>query len=725
MKLVKYNQFLGLNLINENLDKSKKFLKERYLLMKAANELGLIKGELGEQLKHGERRSANLSDFNAEEKTLLKNKIKEISLTPEVSKKIEADPELKVVRELKTDVVTNGKTKTYQLDKDNIGWLSNFVYFYFYESATVEELSNVYRRLIECKSILQNLTIDVNGTLTKKQFDPNFIDIMIPNNLEKLTDGLDRLDRSRKVKKLSDKLSISSELKASFANISEMNMEKFEEVADGFERLSDKEAGAFFGGVQLDTFQYKMVNGQLSDIPNPLYNTYHFMSTLPRYHNMDDFLKAAQQYLNSIELSKVETIEGESEEERRVRVIRKRFLDYCDRVVACNTKLGKSGADIVYPKNIWDTDVNKNGILIIEVKSFPANVMLNSHTSHCIKDSIGNWDSYIGNHNNKQYYVYDFNIPITSDYSTIGITIEPGQKQRACHNRPDRSVSNADFRKLLNSYETKYDIEDDLWSYFKPMSKEEIEQKERAKVANRKIVEKGLSIEDIKKYVMEDGADINKNDGIALENAVVEDDIEKVKVILSLGALTTLKAKEKGPLVYAKDITMIKLLVSHGAEMSGDVFKNVVNEEEPLQYCLSAGLDPAFSRNLPIRECIKGTWKALKAGEPELEGESYYKPFLLLMKYIFKDKEHKKAFMNKSGFLVKWAIEYGRFECMDYFADLGLLDSDDIDWRDVFLCIKISRKRNRDVKLKVLEWIKERTGKTPSYSLDEIKEIRK
>ena len=158
------------------------------------------------------------------------------------------------------------------------------------------------------------------------------------------------------------------------------------------------------------------------------------------------------------------------------------------------------------------------------------------------------------------------------------------------------------------------------------MSKEEIEQKERAKVANRKIVEKGLSIEDIKKYVMEDGADINKNDGIALENAVVEDDIEKVKVILSLGALTTLKAKEKGPLVYAKDITMIKLLVSHGAEMSGDVFKNVVNEEEHLQYCLSAGLDPAFSRNLPIRECIKGTWKALKAGEPELEGESYYKP---------------------------------------------------------------------------------------------------
>ena len=81
--------------------------------------------------------------------------------------------------------------------------------------------------------------------------------------------------------------------------------------------------------------------------------------------------------------------------------------------------------------------------------------------------------------------------------------------------------------------------------------------------------------------------------------------------------------------------------------------------------------------------------------------------------------------MNKSGLLVKWAIEYGRFECMDYFADLGLLDSDDIDWRDVFLCIKISRKRNRDVKLKVLEWIKERTGKTPSYSLDEIKEIRK
>ena len=724
MKLVKYNQFVGLNIINENLDKSKKFLKERYLLMKAAEELGLLNGELGEQIKHGEKRSANLSDFTPEQQGLLKNKIREISLTPDIVKKIEADPGLKLVRELKTDVVSNGKTKTYQLDRDNMGWLSNFVYFYIFENASLEDLSVVYGRLIQCKSVLQNLTIDVNGTITKKQFDPNFVDILAPNNLEKLTDGLDRLDRSRKVKRISDKLSISSELKAAFAGISEMNMIKFEEIAEGFDRLSDKEVEAFFGSVQLDTFQYKMVNGQLSDIPNPLYNTYHFMSTLPRYHNMDDFLKAAKQYLDSIELSSIESIEGESEADKKVRITRKRFLDFCDKVVACNTKLGKSGADIVYPQNIWDTDVNKNGILIVEVKSFPANVMLNAHTNHCTKDSIGNWDSYVANHSNKQYYIYDFNRPLTDDFSTIGITIEPGQRQRACHNRSDRSVSNSDFKALLKTFEKTHGIKEDLWSYFKPMSEDEISMKEKAKLANRRIVEKGLSIDDIKKYVMEHGADINKDNGACLENAVIEDDIEKVKVILSLGALTTLKSKEKGPLVYAKDIDMIKLLVSHGAEMTGEVFKNVINNEDSLQYCLSAGLDPAFGINLPLRDAIKGTWTKLDPNNPESEGEAYFKSFLLLMKYIEKDKTHMQNFKTKFSFILRWAIEFARFDCLDYFNNLGLLDNiAEVEWDDILLCIKISRKRNRDAKIATLKWIEENTGRKPkNYTIEDIVE---
>ena len=57
MKLARYNQFLGFDSINENLDKAKKYLKDRYLVQTAAQQLGLLNGELGQQLKHGERKS--------------------------------------------------------------------------------------------------------------------------------------------------------------------------------------------------------------------------------------------------------------------------------------------------------------------------------------------------------------------------------------------------------------------------------------------------------------------------------------------------------------------------------------------------------------------------------------------------------------------------------------------------------------------------------------------
>lgn len=725
MKLARYNQFLGFDSINENLDKAKKYLRDRYLIQTAAQQLGFLNGELGEQLKHGEIKSVTLNDFNEEQRNQIKLKIREISLTPEQLKKVEGDPQLKELRELKTKVVQpNGNEKTYQLDKDNMGWLSSFVYFYFFEGATLEDLSSLYGKVIKNKDILQNLSVN-KGTadrpnLVKKPFDLNFIDINITNNMENLSDGLDRLEQYRKVKRIADKLSVSSELKASYASISEMNAEKFAEIAEGFDKLIDKDVDAFFGGITLDTFQFKMVNGKVSDIPNPLYNTYHFMSTLPRYHNIEEFLKAAKQYLTSIEMSKDEVIEGETPEERRIRIVRRRYLDFCKKVDECVGKLGAAGAEFIYPfkpEDRFDPEINKKGILIIEVRSYSANVMLNGHTAHCIKDSLGNWDSYIGDHDNRQYYIYDFNVPLTDDRSTIGITIEPRQSVRACHNRRDTSVGTTKFKDILKSYENDHNIDIDLWSLLKPMTSEEIERKERAKIANRKIIQPGLTLEEITKLIKDDNADINKDNGKCLENAVDENDILKVEGILKLGALTTLKKKEEGPLLRAKGIDMIKLLVSYGAEMNGEIFKNVVNVVEPLQFCLSAGLDPNFGQSLPLRACYKGTWVKV-----DNVGESYYEPFLLLMEYIKKTNLWKDLLNGKGNQIIKWAAEYGRIECLEYFKDAGLFEKIiDGDWDDIFIWIKISRKRLKDSKIETLNWIMKNTGKKPKYDLSEIK----
>ena len=72
MKLFKYNQFLGEFSINENLDKAKKFLKERFLLKTAASDLGFIEGELKAQLDHKEKRSLTLGDFTPEQQEEIK-----------------------------------------------------------------------------------------------------------------------------------------------------------------------------------------------------------------------------------------------------------------------------------------------------------------------------------------------------------------------------------------------------------------------------------------------------------------------------------------------------------------------------------------------------------------------------------------------------------------------------------------------------------------------------
>ncbi len=98
----------------------------------------------------------------------------------------------------------------------------------------------------------------------------------------------------------------------------------------------------------------------------------------------------------------------------------------------------------------------------------------------------------------------------------------------------------------------------------------------------------------------------------------------------------------------------IKLLVSNHAVLTGDVFNNIVCDEDALEFCLKAGADPNFNANLPIRKVAKGTWKSTT----EI-GESYFDGYLLLLKYGAKTEEAGK------NFVVKWAAEYGRMDIIE------------------------------------------------------------
>ena len=666
MRLFKYEQFLNSDSINENLDKSKKFLKERYLILQAAKELGFIKGELAEQLKHNELRSVRFIDFSQEEAEQIKMKIREISLTPDIVKNIERDTGLKEVRELKANVrQSNGIEKVFQLDRDNIGLLSNFIYFYYFENIPIGDLSNGYKKFIENKDIISKLTIEIDGKPTLKQFDLNFINVNIPNNFEKLTDGLDRLVESRKIKRIYD--SLTPELKASYDEASENNKEKFASLAEGFDGLGRESNGTVDEKLRKELWdgffgQVIMRDGKAV-----------YSSPLKRYKNIHEFIEKANGYLNS------KDIDG--------------FLSFYKMFQECNAKLGALGAEEIF---------NENGIFIINIKSFAANKMLNSHTSHCIKDSISQWNSYVEQNDNIQYYIYNFNIPLRDNFSTIGITISQGKTVRACHNRSDTHVSESEFKRILVKYQSDFNINENLWEYFKPLAGEEIEKRNKSKIANREIIKVGLTTEQVKKLITEDGADVNKDEGIALVNSVNEDNLEKTKLLLELGALPNLKKGADAAMSKSKNIEMIRLLVEYGAEMTGDVFSSVVGNADALQYCLSAGLDHSFNSQMPLRHSFKGTWKSASD-----MGEPYMPSFHLLMKYIGKNgKENLAEKLDIRGnMIIKWAGEYGRIEILEEFSKIGLYDKlTKEEWADLIMWMTIGRKFDAETKAKTIKF---------------------
>ena len=636
MKLHKYNQFLGEKPLNENLDKAKKFLKDRFIISTAAKDLDLLTGELAAQMEHGEKRTLTLKDFTPEQQEELRKKIREIKLTDEQVRNIEREPDFAKLRELL---------------KDNLGYLYNFTYMYFVEMVSFDEIKSMYEKVLSYGSLLDKLP---------KKFDANFIDANISNNSEVLIDGLDSLEDYKKIKKVVDKLT--PDLKKDYMDAPEMVKDDFAEVARAFNDLGKKEDG-IIDEVEREKL-WKSFFGEIKEIEGKK----KYVGQLKRYKSIRDFIKAAQNHLKASD--------------------NKDIIAFYDKINKCNEKFGYSGADIMF---------DEEGILVIEVKSFPANQMLNGHTRHCIKDSMSQWDSYVANHNNKQYYIYNFNIPQYDNLSVIGITIQPGQSIRAAHSKDDGNVAGS-IKNILKKWEKDYNIDTDIFvNVLKSMSKEEIDRRDRAKVAEREIVKKGLTIEQILKYVKEDGANINKDNAKALENAVDENNLEKVKVCLDLGASPNLKPKGPEAIISkAKGLDMIKLLVSYGAELNGEVFNNVLSDMGALEYCLKAGLDPNFGGSLPFRKVSKGSYRS-KADI----GVGYNDAFIMLLKYGAK-------LVNDSGrnMIIKWAAEYGRFDMIKYVVEKGLSKSfpDDV-WDEAIVWANHAKKIPDELRLEINNYL--------------------
>jgi hypothetical protein len=606
MKLKRYNQFVDY-LITENLDKAKKFLKERELIKRAAKQLGLIDAEMEWKIKDGLKKTILLSDFNPEQQLEIKNKLKELKLSDQEIKEIEKDINFVKIREF--------------LNR-NQGWIYPFTYFHFVEMFSLESLftdeNSLFKRLIEYKDLL--------GRMPKK-FDQNFIDINIPNNREKLDDMLDHLKNYRSFKKMYDKLT--STLKKDYNNSPDSVKEEFENVAVVFDQLgngddTEKEKlwKSFFGEIRVIEND-QVIRGKLFKKGDKKY-----YGPLEKYKKIKDFIQSANNYIKLLNFDFASK--------------------FYDSINECNDKFGTNGVDILF---------SENGIVIFVVNSYYANHFLHNRingasiiTYHCIAESQNHWNTYVKEYG-KQYYIYNLNLEISNSLFVIGVTIEPDGSVSNAHAKKDENIKGK-LKTILNDFEKDWGVED-IFSYLKPISKEEMEKREKTKKSEREIVKPGITIEQLKKYVLEDGADINKLDGRALINAVEEDDYEKVKVCLELGALADLKSGSETAISKVKSLEILKELVLNGAKMENSILTNIIDNPEILEFCIKNGMDPNFSLSMPIRLCCIGTWKSQSD-----TGKSFFESFKTLIE--------NGAKVDKGD---RWAAEFGRVDILEYLNE--------------------------------------------------------
>ena len=676
MKLRKYNQFLDSSLVNENLDKSKKFMKDNFVLNSAVNKIGLVNllsdkdaKEIKYDMDNGQKKSLTPSDFvkiDAEKKKLLTDEMRSIKVSDDKIRELTNSPIFKEIRELSADVkASDGVAKVYQLDRDNIAWLYNFVYFYYYENMSIDDLKGLYIRLLENKDMLNKLEVNENGKLVERPFDLNYINIRIKNNAELLDDALGKIPNQRIYKKY--EADLPAHLKRDLKTAPQIIKDQFLEVALGFDMLFKDNSGKMFTSKEdLDKADknYKGFWGQMLEDRregSPTFGQQVFQSPISRYKNIRDLIENGKGYLKGL---------GNSQ-----------FESFYETFNKCNMQFGNAGATQVF--------LDK-GIFIIEVKSYGANRILNAHTSHCIKDSLSYWNQYVNQNTrgefveeNKQYYIYNFNLMPSEQLWTIGVTIQPEDTGngyvRAAHDKIDRQVNPIT---ILKDWEKEYKLKEvatkrakdlgasdgDINKYgalfctMRPLTGEEFEKKKIQREANMEIVKPGLSIERIKELITVQGADINRDKCIVLSHAVDEDDVEKATMILNLGGSPNLREGKKEQIINrAKSLDMIKLLVKRGSDITPEVYNNICHDVDAVKFCLDSGVDPNFDNSVGIRRACKGSYV-----DKDNIGESYFDTIKLLIEYGAKLEDDNGKMM-----IFKWAGEYNRKDVIDHVIEMG------------------------------------------------------
>jgi hypothetical protein len=510
------------------------------------------------------------------------------------------------------------------------GYAQLFTYLHVKELTPIEDLRRIFSGLVEYNDLLSKMRRPIN----------NYIDPSIENNTEQIVDDLEDLSRWRKLKKFVNEFT--KVLKDSYKDTPKVYKDKLVDIAAAFDELGKDTSG------KIDAEKQRLTQKR-------------FFDKIGRYQSIRDLITSAEEFLKS---------EANADSSK--------FYEAIDRV---NQKYGTYGANLLY---------DEGGLLIVEVKSFQACKDLYSNTSWCIASYQNHWDAYVGGDAKftRQYCVTNFNLSPADNKSIIGITVGPNKKVEACHLKNDAGASTT-FMGIFAEFEKSLGLQKGfIWDGMKPMADEDIEKKRKRIEANRNVTKAGLTLDQIRKYIVDEGADPNYQQGKALENAVIEADpanpdkykeaVEKIKFLLDHGASPNLKAEGDAVVNKVKTFEVLKLLISKQAALTKIAFKTLANDYAAVEFCLENGLDPDFENNMPMRLAIK-------------EGR------LDIIKLLEKNGVSEE---NKRCNITKHAAEYMFFDVLDYFIQKKGNYVKELD--QVMHWVAHSVRRTRDEKVKIL-----------------------